>query len=628
MQHNQTAITHRLDYRPFAYAVISLDLCFQLHEGRTEVHATTVYHRKPQEDPGEVPLVLDGEGLELLLIKIDGHELAADRYQLQAHSLVLIDPPEKFRLEVVTAIHPEKNTALEGLYRTGGNYCSQCEAHGFRKITFYPDRPDVLTRFTTRIEAERSSCPVMLANGNLVDAGLLTDGRHFAVWEDPYPKPCYLFALVAGRLVALEDEFVTRSGRIVALKIFVEEHNRDKCGHAMASLQKAMRWDEEVFGLEYDLDIYMIVAVDDFNMGAMENKGLNIFNAKYVLASPETATDEDYLGIEGVIAHEYFHNWTGNRVTCRDWFQLSLKEGLTVFRDQEFSADMNSRPVQRIEDVRLLKNFQFREDAGPLAHPVRPDAYLQINNFYTATVYNKGAEVIRMMHTLLGPKAFRQGMDLYFSRHDGQAVTCDDFVAAMADASGVSLEHFSLWYSQAGTPVLSVTEEWREEESEYRLRLRQNCPDTPGQSGKKPFHMPVAVGLLDGEGNELLQDEPGGTRILELTEQEQLFTFHNIAQRPVLSFLRDFSAPVRVAPFQKRWDLAQLMRHDTNLYNRWDSAQRLASEIIIDNAAKIACQIAPECDQLYLQAVSHSLSGVIADPALLALTVQLPGETT
>lgn len=628
MQHNQTVLTHRLDYRPFAYTVVSLDLCCQLHQGRTEIHATAVYHRKPQEKPGIVPLVLDGEGLELLLIKMDGRELAADRYRLQAHSLVVIDPPEKFQLEVATAIYPEKNTALEGLYRTGGNYCSQCEAQGFRKITYYPDRPDVLTRFTTRIEAERTSCPVMLANGNLVDAGLLADGRHFAVWEDPYPKPCYLFALVAGRLVALEDEFVTRSGRIVALKIFVEEHNREKCGHAMVSLQKAMRWDEEVFGLEYDLDIYMIVAVDDFNMGAMENKGLNIFNAKYVLASPETATDEDFLGIEGVIAHEYFHNWTGNRVTCRDWFQLSLKEGLTVFRDQQFSADMNSWPVQRIEDVRLLKNFQFREDAGPLAHPVRPDAYLQINNFYTATVYNKGAEVIRMMHTLLGPKAFRRGMDRYFARHDGQAVTCDDFVTAMADASGVSLEHFTLWYSQAGTPVLSVTEEWREEEREYRLRLRQSCPDNSGQSGKRPFHMPVAVGLLDGQGNDLLQGEPGGTRILELTEQEQLFTFQNIASRPVLSFLRDFSAPVRVAPFQNRQDLAHLMRHDTNLYNRWDSAQRLASGIILDNAAKIACQIAPVCDPLYLEAVSHSLSGAINDPALLALALQLPGETT
>ena len=628
MQHNQTVLTHRLDYRPFAYTVVSLDLCCQLHQGRTEIHATAVYHRKPQEKPGIVPLVLDGEGLELLLIKMDGRELAADRYRLQAHSLVVIDPPEKFQLEVATAIYPEKNTALEGLYRTGGNYCSQCEAQGFRKITYYPDRPDVLTRFTTRIEAERTSCPVMLANGNLVDAGLLADGRHFAVWEDPYPKPCYLFALVAGRLVALEDEFVTRSGRIVALKIFVEEHNREKCGHAMVSLQKAMRWDEEVFGLEYDLDIYMIVAVDDFNMGAMENKGLNIFNAKYVLASPETATDEDFLGIEGVIAHEYFHNWTGNRVTCRDWFQLSLKEGLTVFRDQQFSADMNSWPVQRIEDVRLLKNFQFREDAGPLAHPVRPDAYLQINNFYTATVYNKGAEVIRMMHTLLGPKAFRRGMDRYFARHDGQAVTCDDFVTAMADASGVSLEHFTLWYSQAGTPVLSVTEEWREEEREYRLRLRQSCPDNSGQSGKRPFHMPVAVGLLDGQGNDLLQGEPGGTRILELTEQEQLFTFQNIASRPVLSFLRDFSAPVRVAQFQNRQDLAHLMRHDTNLYNRWDSAQRLASGIILDNAAKIACQIAPVCDPLYLEAVSHSLSGAINDPALLALALQLPGETT
>ncbi len=366
----------------------------------------------------------------------------------------------------------------------------------FRKITYYPDRPDVLTRFTTRIEADKTACPVLLSNGNLIAQGDVTEQRHFAVWEDPFPKPSYLFALVAGKLVSIEDEFITQSGRIIELKIFVEERNKDKCDHAMRSLKKAMRWDEEVFGLEYDLDTFMIVAVDDFNMGAMENKGLNIFNSKYVLSTPATATDQDYLGIEGVIGHEYFHNWTGNRVTCRDWFQLSLKEGLTVFRDQEFSSDMNSRSVQRIDDVRLLKNFQFKEDEGPMAHPVRPDSYQEINNFYTATVYNKGAEVIRMMHTLLGPKLFRKGMDLYFDRHDGQAVTCDDFAAAMSDASGIDLEQFKNWYGQAGTPVLQVKGEWDEADQEYRLLIRQNCPDTPGQTAKKPFHMPITVGLL------------------------------------------------------------------------------------------------------------------------------------
>ncbi len=373
--------------------------------------------------------MLFGENLELLAISVDGQGLDAKEYRIDDTKLELENLPETFTLEIVTGIYPEKNTSLEGLYRSSGNYCTQCEPEGFRKITYHPDRPDVLTRFTTRIEADKNACPVLLSNGNLIAKGDVTAHRHYAVWEDPFPKPSYLFALVAGKLVSIEDEFITQSGRIIELKIFVEARNKEKCDHAMRSLKNAMRWDEEVFGLEYDLDTFMIVAVDDFNMGAMENKGLNIFNSKYVLSTPATATDQDYLGIEGVIAHEYFHNWTGNRVTCRDWFQLSLKEGLTVFRDQEFSADMNSRSVQRIDDVRLLKNFQFKEDEGPMAHSVRPDSYQEINNFYTATVYNKGAEVIRMMHTLLGPKLFRKGMDLYFARHDGQAVTCDDFAA-------------------------------------------------------------------------------------------------------------------------------------------------------------------------------------------------------
>ncbi|EKD33820.1 MAG: hypothetical protein ACD_75C02584G0004, partial [uncultured bacterium] len=458
----------------------------------------------------------------------------------------------------------------------------------------------------------------------------LDTDRHYAVWEDPFPKPCYLFALVAGQLVSIDDEFITRSGRRVELKIFVEEINKNKCGHAMRSLKKAMRWDEDVFGLEYDLDNFMIVAVDDFNMGAMENKGLNIFNAKYVLSSPETATDQDYLGIEGVIAHEYFHNWTGNRVTCRDWFQLSLKEGLTVFRDQEFSADMNSRPVQRIDDVRVLKNFQFKEDAGPMAHPVRPDSYLEINNFYTATVYNKGAEVIRMMHTILGAQNFRKGMDVYFARHDGQAVTCDDFVAAMSDASGIDLDQFKNWYSQAGTPTLQVKGEWDEHHAQYRLAVRQSCPDTPGQKEKKkqPFHLPLCVGLLGSDGRDLLSHEQEGSAVLQLRETEQLFVFPEIKEKPVVSFLRDFSAPVKVMSFQSQAELAFLMRYDTNLYNRWDAAARLACEVILETAEQLARKEPPVLDQHYLDAVAHSVGREVEDPAMLALSLTLPSEAT
>lgn len=623
----QPTTIYRKSYTVFDYIVEHFDLEFQLFDERTVVTAKGKYLKNPASKTKNPPLVLFGEELELLAVSVNQTRLKENEYQINDKTLQLEQLPESFSLEIITVIYPAKNTSLEGLYRSSGNYCSQCEAEGFRKITYYPDRPDVLTRFTTRIEADRLACPVMLSNGNLIKKGELAENRHFVVWEDPFPKPSYLFALVAGKLVSIDDEFVTQGGRIVELKIFVEERNKDKCGHAMLSLKKAMRWDEEVFGLEYDLDTFMIVAVDDFNMGAMENKGLNIFNSKYVLSTPETATDQDYLGIEGVIAHEYFHNWTGNRVTCRDWFQLSLKEGLTVFRDQEFSSDMNSRSVQRIDDVRILKNYQFKEDGGPMAHPVRPDSYQEINNFYTATVYNKGAEVIRMMHTLLGPKLFRKGIDLYFTRHDGQAVTCDDFAAAMSDASGVDLEQFKNWYAQAGTPVLQVKGEWIEADAEYRLLIRQSCPDTPGQTAKTPFHMPISVGLLGADGKDLL-DYQQGSNILQLREREQLFTFQNIKEKPVVSFMRDFSAPVRVESFQSRKELSLLMRADSNLFNRWDAATRLAGETILEIAEKLQDNQAPSMEDLYLDAVSGSLSGNIDDPALLALSLQLPSETT
>ncbi|HDL98040.1 MAG TPA: aminopeptidase N, partial [Desulfobacteraceae bacterium] len=498
-------------------------------------------------------LELNGEDLQLKSVRLDGRELTAGQVACAGGILTLPHVPDRFILEIETIINPGGNTALEGLYLSGGNFCTQCEAEGFRRITCFPDRPDVMAEFTTTIIADAQRYPVLLANGNMIARGEMENGRHFATWHDPHKKPCYLFALVAGDLVYIEDHFRCRSGRDVVLRIFVEKRNRDKCEHAMESLKKAMRWDEEVFGLEYDLDIFMIVAVDDFNMGAMENKGLNVFNSKFVLARPETATDSDYEGIEGVIAHEYFHNWTGDRVTCRDWFQLSLKEGLTVFRDQEFSADMTSRPVQRIRDVQVIRNFQFREDAGPMAHPVRPESYIEINNFYTLTVYDKGAEVVRMLHTLLGAAGFRRGMDLYFARHDGRAVTCDDFVAALADANGFAAGQFKLWYSQAGTPELEVHGEYDAGRQEYRLTVSQTTPPTPGQQEKEPLLIPVAVGLLDSRGRDLPlllagdhEDAAETTKILPLRQQQETFVLQEVPERPVLSFLRNFSAPVKV----------------------------------------------------------------------------------
>ncbi|MCI5146405.1 MAG: aminopeptidase N [Candidatus Electrothrix sp. AR3] len=483
--------------------------------------------------------------------------------------------PEQFELEIETRINPKNNTALEGLYLSSGNYCTQCEAEGFRRITCWPDRPDVMAVFTTTIIGPQDTCPVMLSNGNLIEHSVLEEGRHTATWHDPFPKPSYLFALVAGNLVQIADQFTTCSGRVVDLHIYVEERNQTKCEHAMESLKKSMRWDEEVFGREYDLDIYMIVAVDDFNMGAMENKGLNVFNSKYVLARPETATDADYEGIEGVIGHEYFHNWTGNRITCRDWFQLSLKEGLTVFRDQEFSADMGSKAIQRIQDVNVMRSFQFREDSGPMAHPVRPASYVEINNFYTLTVYNKGAEVIRMLHTLLGAEGFRKGMDLYFQRHDGQAVTCDDFAQAMEDANSFDLSQFKLWYSQAGTPKLTVSQKYDAVDQKYTLLIDQSCPDTPGQTSKdkQPFFMPIRIGLLDSKGKDM--DLHQENDILILDQASQQFQFTGVEEKPVLSLNRNFSAPITIQSDLNDQDLAFLMAHDADSFNCWDAGQQL-----------------------------------------------------
>lgn len=621
-----TKTRYRKDYQKFPYNVDGLKLIFQLYEDQTTVKAITRYSKNTSNLSPTNNLRLYGVELQLKQIAIDGIALDKSRYVLDDESLTISDVPESFILEITTEIYPEANTSLQGLYRSSSMYCTQCEAEGFRKITFFPDRPDVLTKITTRIEADKKSCPVLLSNGNPTANGSLEDGRHYAVWEDPFPKPSYLFALVAGDLHRIEDEFVTMSGRVVDLHIYVEERNLDKCAHAMRSLKKAMKWDEEQYGREYDLDIFMIVAVDDFNMGAMENKGLNIFNSKYVLSTPDSATDQDYLGIEGVVAHEYFHNWTGNRVTCRDWFQLSLKEGLTVFRDQEFSSDMNSRPVQRIDDVRLLKNFQFKEDAGPMAHPVRPDSYQEINNFYTSTVYNKGAEVIRMMRTLLGKSGFRAGMDLYFERHDGQAVTCDDFVQAMEDATGTDLGQFRLWYSQSGTPELQVEGNWDSEHAEYHLQITQDCPPTPGQPTKLPFHIPVAIGLVGEDGTDLIKGE--STQVLHLTEKRQKFVIPGIQQQPTLSFLRDFSAPVRVARFHSRAELAHLARCDSNLYNRWESSMQFSQEVILEVAGMLETGRNPSIDSLYLKSMSDAIEGEQQDKALFALSLQLPAETT
>jgi aminopeptidase N len=644
MRDADAKVTRLADYEPPTHSIETTHLRFEITEDGTQVRSRLAVSRQRDHDASS--LRLDGELLELESVSIDGRLLAGNEYQLDAESLTLLDVPERCEIEIVTRIYPDRNTALQGLYRSGGMYCTQCEAEGFRNITYYLDRPDVMSRYTTTIVADAEHYPVLLSNGNLVSEQAIEGGRIEATWHDPFPKPSYLFALVAGDLASISDEFVTGSGRRVELRIYSEPHNIGKCGYAMDVLKRAMRWDEEAFGREYDLDIFMVVAVEHFNMGAMENKGLNIFNTSCVLATPDTATDSAYQFVEAVVAHEYFHNWSGNRVTCRDWFQLSLKEGFTVYRDAEFSSDMNSRSVKRIEDVEALRTEQFAEDAGAMAHPVRPDSYMEISNFYTPTVYEKGAEVVGMLATLLGRAGFRAGCDLYFARHDGQAVTTEDFVRAMEDANGVDLAQFRRWYTQAGTPVIDVA--IRHAGEELELHFAQSCPPTPGQPAKEPFHIPMALGLLADDGREMLGgagrangfdlaidadppavlDNPNGdgTLILSLTQPRTRVRIRGIRTRPAVSLLRGFSAPGRLRIEREDHELAFLARHDTDGFSRWDAMRSL-------QCAALRPSTEPQPVPAVLAGLYQGLVGAAGDvpddgeaKAMLAEMLALPSE--
>ncbi|WP_299181861.1 aminopeptidase N [uncultured Neptuniibacter sp.] len=623
----QPNVIYLKDYKVPAYLIESTDLKFQLFEQETLVGAELLIRRNPDCKESLPQLVLHGhEELELLSLQVDEALIDVDSLKREGELLKLSDLPERFVLRTQTRIHPEMNTALEGLYKSDGMFCTQCEAEGFRRITFYPDRPDVMSVYRTTIEADKQHYPVLLSNGNPVAEGELDEGRHWVSWEDPFPKPAYLFALVAGDLQCLEGSFTTMSGREVTLKIFAEEKDLDKLDYAMSSLKNAMKWDEKVYGREYDLDIYMIVAVDFFNMGAMENKGLNIFNTSCVLANPKTTTDAAFQRVEGVVAHEYFHNWSGNRVTCRDWFQLSLKEGFTVFRDAEFSADMNSRTVKRVEDVSLLRTAQFAEDSGPMAHPIRPDSFIEISNFYTMTIYEKGAEVVRMVHTLLGDKLFRKGSDLYFERHDGEAVTTEDFIQAMEDASGIDLSQFRAWYHQAGTPELHISDHYDETAGRYSLTVRQTCPATPGQEKKTPFHIPLAVGLLGSEGQEFLLNNGQATEVLNVIEKEQTFSFEGISEKPVPSLLRGFSAPVKLHYPYQRDDLMFLMAHDSDGFSRWDASQQLAVDIMQEMIASYEPGVPMALDSRLIEAFRVVLTTEGLDKAMVTKVLTLPSE--
>lgn len=613
------------DYTQPPYWITDVDLVFNLEEQETLVTSTLSLSRNDSVS-GVHPLVLQGEELVLESVLIDGRLLETSEYDVTDTDLTIHSVPEVFKLEITTVIKPQENTSLEGLYKSSGNYCTQCEAEGFRKITYFLDRPDVMARFTTTIFAEKKKYPILLSNGNPMGAGEDGDGRHWCRWEDPFKKPCYLFALVAGNLGFIEDKFVTMSGKEVDLRIYVQHHNIDQCDHAMASLVKSMRWDEQVYGREYDLDVYNIVAVDDFNMGAMENKGLNVFNSKYVLAKKETATDIDFINIEAVIGHEYFHNWSGNRVTCRDWFQLTLKEGLTVFRDQCFTADMNAETPKRIDDVNVLRTAQFAEDAGPMAHPIQPDSYLEINNFYTVTVYNKGAEVIRMIHTILGGEGFRKGMDLYFERHDGQAVTTEDFVAAMEEANNIELSQFRRWYKQSGTPELSVVEVYDENAGRYELELKQATPVVSRQGRNEAFDIPVRVGLLNASGSDM-EVEYGGIKntshLLRLNSDAQKFVFNEVKEKPVLSLLRGFSAPVKINFDRSDEELAFCVANDSDEFNRWDAGQQLSVRVILKMVNDAEKQAVPD---YLIQAYRQILLTQGLDPALMARALALPSQ--
>ncbi|CAH0526005.1 aminopeptidase N [Vibrio hippocampi] len=611
---------YRKDYQSPTHTITDVNLTFDLNPERTRVTAIS----QVEQLSDQTELELDGEGIELVSVTVNG--VAWQDYQQTESGLTLSNLPQKFELVIENDIAPAKNTALEGLYISDGAYCTQCEAEGFRRITYFLDRPDVLATYFTKVIADKAEFPYLLSNGNKVEHGDLDDGKHFVSWQDPHPKPSYLFALVAGDFDVLKDKYVTQSGRNVALEIFVDKGNLERAHHAMTSLVNSMKWDEERFGLEYDLDIYMIVAVDFFNMGAMENKGLNVFNSKFVLANEQTATDTDYLGIEAVIGHEYFHNWTGNRVTCRDWFQLSLKEGLTVFRDQEFSSDLGSRAVNRINNVRIIRGPQFAEDASPMSHPIRPEKVIEMNNFYTLTVYEKGSEVIRMMHTLLGESKFQAGMKLYFERHDGTAATCEDFVAAMEDASGVDLSQFRLWYSQSGTPTVTVTDRYDQDNQTYTLSVSQSTASTQDQSEKQPLHIPFDIELYaaDGQAIELRCNGSKVANVLDITQANQEFVFDNVSEKPVPSMLREFSAPVKLNFEYSDEQLAFLMVHAQNEFAKWDAGQMLLAKYIKSNVVALS-----KGDKVHLpEMVIDAFRGVLLDselePAFIAEALSLP----
>lgn len=634
MRDAQPQAIYLKDYRVPEFLIDQTDLSFDLQEEVTTVTARLAVRRNPDSDARGGSLVLHGQELVLKSLVMDGEVLEVGRYSVSDELLTINAVPDKFELQVVTEIYPQNNTSLEGLYKSSGMYCTQCEAEGFRKITYYLDRPDVMSIFTTTLEADKNRYPVLLSNGNNVASGEAPGNRHWVRWEDPFRKPSYLFALVAGDLQFVEDSFTTMSDKQVNLRIYVEQKDIGKCDHAMQSLKRAMQWDEEVYGREYDLDIFNIVAVDDFNMGAMENKSLNIFNTSCVLADPDTTTDFGFQRVEAVVAHEYFHNWSGNRVTCRDWFQLSLKEGFTVFRDAEFSADMGSRTVKRVEDVSLLRTVQFSEDSGPMAHPVRPDSFIEISNFYTVTIYEKGAEVVRMIANLLGPEAFRKGTDLYFDRFDGQAVTCEDFVRAMEDASGKDLTRFRRWYDQAGTPMLTARGSYDEAAQTYSLTVAQSCQPTPGQAIKQPFHIPLAMALLGRDGPlplELAQPAAGalgdgGECVLDIVSPEQTFVFSGVTEKPIPSLLRGFSAPVRLEFDYDRDDLMFLMSNDSDGFCRWDASQQLGVRVIQDLVAAIQDGSPAQVDERLTEAFRQILCDSSLDKSMVALMLNLPSE--
>lgn len=624
---NSPQTTYLNDYHVPDYLIHHVELTITLDPQHTYIVSKLSLQRNLASDRQHAPLKLLGELLELVSLTLEGQKLTHQDYQLTDESLTLKQLPgtEKFTLIIENIINPQANTALEGLYLSNGMLCTQCEAEGFRKITYYLDRPDVMAKFTTTLIANKNQYPVLLSNGNKIATGELENNRHWVKWEDPFAKPCYLFALVAGQLDVVEDSFITMTGRKISLQIFVEENDNNKCAHAMQSLKQAMAWDEKVYRREYDLDLYMIVAVSHFNMGAMENKGLNIFNTQFVLASPDTATDTDYEQIAGVIAHEYFHNWSGNRITCRDWFQLSLKEGFTVFRDQEFTADHSSQSVKRIEDVNLLRVRQFAEDAGPLAHPIRPESYIEINNFYTLTVYEKGAEVVRMLHTLLGQQKFHAGSDLYFKRHDGQAVTCDDFIQAMEDANHIDLGQFKRWYSQVGTPVVHVSQHYEKLANTLTLTLEQHS------QSPEPLQIPLKIGLLASDGNLAkikLKEQSIATDelILELTERKQRFVFKALQQQPVISLLRGFSAPIKLTITQSLEELAFLLRYDTDPFNRWEAWQKLATTLIFALIDDLQQQRSLTLNPILIDTVAHLLAQDWQDLSYLSLLLALPTE--